>query len=833
MAGRVGSQTLSTARSSKFGESEKGFMNVISGTVREGCLKVAYADSSISTCPFLPDRPEERRVLYAVDVGRAERNRKLEPKSIVRSKLESLEFQCSKGKPCAVSGGEEEIVLYSEQADEDSKVANCLVNDYPEVSKWYLEDYMILETSKELKTFAKKRNNRKHPEAEQTDSYGSYGTDGETAAGRMANMAKFQSISQDQSAYNHWVGQMRVQLKTFAKQCKTREYPESEQTDSYGTDGETAGRMATSAKFQFISQDQSAYNHWVGQMRVQLKTLAKQCKTREYPESEQTDSYGTDGETAGRMATNAKFQSISPDQSAYKHWVGQIRVQLKTFAKQCKTREYPESEQTDSYGTDGETAAGRMATMAKFQCISQDQSAYKHWVGQMRVQLKTFAKQCTTREYPESEQTTDGETAGRMATSAKFQFISQDQSAYNHWVGHMRVRLNTFAKQHKTREYPESEQTDGYGTDGETAARMATSVKFQSISQDQSAYNHWVGRMRVQLNTFAKQRKTREYPESEQTDSYGTDGETAGRMATMAKFQSISQDQSAYNHWVGHMRARLNTFAKQHKTREYPESEQTDGYGTDGETAGRMATSVKFQSISQDQSAYNHWVGQMRVQLKTFAKQCKTREYPESEQTDSYGTDGETAGRMATSAKFQSISQDQSAYNHWVGQMRVQLNAFAKQRKNREYPESEQTDGYGTDGKTAGRMATSAKFQSISQDQSAYNHWVGQMRVQLNTFAKQHENREYPESEQTGMAQMERLLAAWPPVLSFNAFCKTNRPTIIGCSRNPLPRNAKIESIQCQSKPTAMAQMERLLAVWPPWPSFNAFHKTNRPTSIG
>ena len=174
----------------------------------------------------------------------------------------------------------------------------------------------------------------------------------------------------------------------------------------------------------------------------------------------------------------------------------------------------------------------------------------------------------------------------------------------------------------------------------------------------------------------------------------------------------------------------LKTFVKQRKKREYPESEQTGSYGTDGETAGRMATNAKFQSISQDQSAYNHWVGQMRVQLKTFAKQRKKkREHPESEQTDSYGTDGETAGRMATNAKFQSISQDQSAYNHWVGQMRVQLKTFAKQRKKkREHPESEQTDSYGTDGETAGRMATSAKFQSISQDQSAYNHW--QMSVQ-------------------------------------------------------------------------------------------------------
>ena len=203
---------------------------------------------------------------------------------------------------------------------------------------------------------------------------------------------------------------------------------------------------------------------------------------------------------------------------------------------------------------------------------------------------------------------------------AKFQCISQDQSAYKHWVGQMRVQLKTFAKQCKTREYPESEQTDGYGTDGETAGRMATSAKFQSISQDQSAYNHWVGQMKVWLNTFAKQRKNRKHPEAEQTDSYGsygTDGETAaGRMANMAKFQSISQDQSAYNHWVGQMRVQLNTFAKQRKNREYPESEQTDGYGTDGETAGRMATTVKFQSISQDQSAYNHWVGQMRVQLK-------------------------------------------------------------------------------------------------------------------------------------------------------------------------------------------------------------------------
>ena len=171
-----------------------------------------------------------------------------------------------------------------------------------------------------------------------------------------------------------------------------------------------------------------------------------------------------------------------------------------------------------------------------------------------------------------------------------------------------------------------------------------------------------------ELKTFAKQRKSREYPESKlQTDSYGTDGETAGRMATSAKFQSISQDQSAYNHWGGQMRVRLKTFAMQRKKRKYPESEQTDSYGTDGETAGRMATSAKFQSISQDQSAYNHWVGQLRLQLKTFAKQRKSREYPESKQTDSYGTDGETAGHMATSAKFQSISQDQSAYNHWVG----------------------------------------------------------------------------------------------------------------------------------------------------------------------
>ena len=418
------SQTLSAARSSKFREtSENGFMNIISGTVREGRLKVAYASSSSG--PRLSDGA--RRILYAVDVGRAERNRSLEPKSIVWSKLISLEVQCSKGIPCKFTSGEAEIILYSEQADRYSKVAICLVKEHsPRLLPdwWYLEDYMILETSKE------------HPESEQTDSYG---TDGETA-GRMTSSAKFQSISQDESA----VGQMRVQLKTFAKQRKKREYPESEQTDSYGTDGETAGRMATSAKFQSISQDQSAYNHWVGQMRVQLKTFAKQRKKRKYPESEQTDSYGTDGETAGRMATSAKSQSISQDQSAYNHWVGQMRVELKVFAKKRKKRQYPESEQTESCGTDGETA-GRMGTSAKFQSISQDQSAYNHWVGQIRVQLKTFAKQRKKREYPESEQTdsygTDGETAGRMATNAKFQSISQDQSAYNHWVGEMRIQL--------------------------------------------------------------------------------------------------------------------------------------------------------------------------------------------------------------------------------------------------------------------------------------------------------------------------------------------------------------------------------------------------------
>ena len=389
--GATKSQTLSTARSSKFREtSENGFMNIISGTVREGRLKVAYASSSSG--PRLSDGA--RRILYAVDVGRAERNRNLEPKSIVRSKLVSLEVQCSKGIPCKFTSGEAEIVLYSVQADRYSKVAMCLVKEYSRrllPDWWYLEDYMILKrreypesaTSAQLKTFAKQRKKREYPESEQTDSYGA---DGETA-GRMTTSAKFQSISQDQSAYNHWVGQMRVQLKTFAKQRKKRKYPESEQTDSYGTDGETAGRMATNAKFQSISQDQSAYNHWAGQMRVQLKTFAKQRKKREYPESEQTDSYGADGETAGRMTTSAKFQSISQDQSAYNHWVGQMRVQLKTFAKQRKKRKYPESEQTDSYGTDGETA-GRMATSAKFQSISQDQSAYNHWVGQMRVELK-------------------------------------------------------------------------------------------------------------------------------------------------------------------------------------------------------------------------------------------------------------------------------------------------------------------------------------------------------------------------------------------------------------------------------------------------------------
>ena len=685
MVGIVASPALSTARSSKFREtSENGFMHVISGTVQEGRLKVAYAST-----------PGAPRVLYAVDVGRAERDHKLKPKSMLWSKVVSLEFQCSKGIPCKFASGEAEIVL---RPVPRTKVAICLVKEYSfNLHKWWhLHDYMILQV--QMKTFAKQRKKREYPESE----HDSYGTDGETA-GCMGTSAKFQNISQDHSAYNHWVGQMRLQLKTFAKQRKKQEYPESEH-DSYGTDGETAGCMATSAKFQNISQDQSANNHWVGQMRLQLKTFAKQCKKRQYPEPEQTDSYGTDGETAGCMGTSAKFQSISQDQSAYNHWVG-----------------HPEPEQTDSYGTDGETA-GCMGTSAKFQSISQDQSAYNHWVGQMRLQLKTFAKQCKKRQYPEPEQTdsygTDGETAGCMGTSAKFQSISQDQSAYNHWVGQMRLQLKTFAKQCKKRQYPEPEQTDSYGTDGETAGRMATSAKFQSISQDQSAYNHWVGQMRLQLKTFAKQCKKRQYPEPEH-DSYGTNGETAGRMATSAKFQSISQDQSAYNHWVGQMRLQLKTLAKQCKKRQYPEPEH-DSYGTNGETAGRMATSAKFQSISQDQSAYNHWVGQMRLQLKTLAKQCKKRQYPEPEH-DSYGTNGETAGRMATSAKFQSISQDQSAYNHWVGQMRLQLKTLAKQCKKRQYPEPEH-DSYGTNGETAGRMATSAKFQSISQDQSAYNH---------------------------------------------------------------------------------------------------------------
>ena len=558
----VGSQTLRTARSFRFRETgENGLIGVIRGTVREGRLKVAYASSSRGPVP-------SRRILYAFDVGRAERNRNLEPNSIVRIAWRKLiEFQCSERIPCKFTSGEAEIVLNSVQAG--SKVAICLVTEYTPLDlpdSWYLEDYMILRReypeSEQLKTFAKKRNSRQHPEAEQSDSYG---TDGETA-GRMATMAKFQSISQDQSAYNHWVGlgQMRVQLKIFAKQCKKREYRESEQTDSYGTDGEAAGRMATMAKFQSISQDQSAYNHWVGQMRVQLKFFAKQCKKREYPESDQTGSYGTDGETAGHMATMAKFQSISQDQSAYNHWVGQMRVQLKNFAKQCKKREHRESEQTDSYVTDGE-AAGHMATMAKFQSISQDQSAYNHWVGQMRVQLKTFAKQRKIREHPESEQTdsygTDGETAGRMATMAKFQSISKDQSAYNHWV-----QLKTFAKQRKKREYPKSEQTDSCGTDGQTVGRMATSAKFQNISQDQAAYNHWVGPITVQLKTFAKQRKIREFPESEQTDSCGTDG--AGRMATSAKFQSILRDQSAYNHG--------GTDGEQDPDSDQPQSEETE-----------------------------------------------------------------------------------------------------------------------------------------------------------------------------------------------------------------------------------------------------------------
>ena len=325
-----------TARSSKFREGENGFMNVISGTVREGRLKVAYASSSRG--PMASDGA--RRILYAVDVGRAERKpRNLEPKTAVSSKLVSLEFQCSKGKgiPCKFASSEAEIVLDLVQAGEDSKVAICLVKEYTRLPNWwYLEDYMILETSKELKTFAtpKKRNKRERPESEQTDSYG---TDGETA-GRVATSAKFQSISQDQSAYNHWVGQMRVQLNTFAKQRNKRERPESEQADSYGTDGETAGRMATSAKFQSISQDQSAYNHWVGQMRVQLNTFAKQRNKRERPESEQTDSYSTDGETAGRMATSAKFQSISQDQSAYNHWVGIIAD---------PDSDHPQSEETE------------------------------------------------------------------------------------------------------------------------------------------------------------------------------------------------------------------------------------------------------------------------------------------------------------------------------------------------------------------------------------------------------------------------------------------------------------------------------------------------------
>ena len=320
-----------------------------------------------------------------------------DPISILERKLVALDFQCSEGIVCKFSGGEAEIVLHSVEAEQDTEVAFCLVKEYERRDPlekrfgprlpgwWYLEDYMILKGRQypesgrmgvQLKTFPKQRKKREYPESEQIDSYG---TDGETA-GRMATSAKFQSISQDQSAYNNWVGQMRVQLKTFPKQRKKREYPESEQIDSYGTDGETAGRMATSAKFQSISQDQSAYNNWVGQMRVQLKTFPKQRKKREYPESEQIDSYGTDGETAGRMATSAKFQSISQDQSAYNNWVGQMRVQLKTFPKQRKKREYPESEQIDSYGTDGETA-GRMATSAKFQSISQDQSAYNHWVG--------------------------------------------------------------------------------------------------------------------------------------------------------------------------------------------------------------------------------------------------------------------------------------------------------------------------------------------------------------------------------------------------------------------------------------------------------------------
>ena len=375
MAGRVGSQALFTPRRPKFREtSEHGFMKVISlisGTVQEGRLEVAYASSS--TGPMSPHGA--KRFLYAIDIGRAERCN-LETNGILRKKQVSLEFQCSEAIPCKFESGEAEIVLHSVKEYGYSTVTICLVKEYPRSRDWWLEDYMVLHRRiyHQLKTFAKQRKKREYPESEQTNRHG---TDGETA-GRMTTSAKFQSISQDQRAYNHWVGQMRVQLKTFAKQRKKREYPESEQTNRHGTDGETAGRMTTSAKFQSISQDQSAYNHWVGQMRVQLKTFAKQRKKREYPESEQTNSYGTDGETAGRMATSAKFQSISQDQSAYNHWVGQMRVQLKTFAKQRKKREYPESEQTNSYGTDGETA-GRMATSAKFQSISQDQSAYNHW----------------------------------------------------------------------------------------------------------------------------------------------------------------------------------------------------------------------------------------------------------------------------------------------------------------------------------------------------------------------------------------------------------------------------------------------------------------------
>ena len=566
MAGAVGSETLSAARSSR--ESDYGVMHeirLISGAIREGRLKVAYPSST-----YWGPKPKHggRRVLYAIDVGRAERSRNLEPNSLVWSNALSEEFQCSKSIRCKFKSGEAEIVLRS-KADQYSKVAIRLVKKYTDpLLPWYLEDYMVL-------------TNRDYRE---------------------------------------------LQLKTFAKQPKKQEYPESEQTNSYGTDGEIAGRMATSAKFQIISQHQSAYNHWAGQMRVQLKTFAKKPKKREYPESKQTDRYGTDGEIAGRMANSAKFQSISKDQSAYNHWAGQMEMQLKTFANQPKKRKYPESEQTDSYGTDGEIA-GRMATSAKFQSISQDQSAYNPG-----VQLKTFAKQRKNREYPESKQTdrygTDGEIAGRMATSAKFQSISQDQSAYNHWAGQMEMQLKPFAKQRKKREHPESEQSDSYGTDGESAGRMATSAKFQSISQDQLAY-----KLSVQLKTFAKQRKNREGPESEQTDSYGTDGETAGCMATSAKFPSISQDQSAYNHWAGQMPVQLKPFAKQRKKREHPESEQSDSYGTDGEIAGRMATSAKFQSISKDQSAYNHWAGQMEIQLKTFANQPKKPEYPESWQT--------------------------------------------------------------------------------------------------------------------------------------------------------------------------------------------------------